>query len=171
MKNQTTKLLKYINLATIWILIFSVFTYANLPSLNADSPQISGVAFFDTQGNCVDPEGSGATFALTMTGDLQGCLYTFVEYSRCSPSGVYFEQGTETFVGNNGERFGTFRTTYNFEAKYRDCRNLVGEIVGRCQHPVVSDSGTGDFENVWGRLDFKDEVQTGNFLYRGHLLW
>lgn len=171
MQNQTMKLFKYINLATIWMLIFSVFTFANLPSLKAYNQQISGVAFFANPGECVGPEGTGSTFALTMTGDLQGCLYTFVEYARCSPSGVYFEQGTETFVGSYGGRVGTFRTTYNFEAKYRDCSNLVGEIVGRCQHPIVRDSGTDDFEGVRGRLDFKDEVETGSFIYRGHLNW
>lgn len=171
MQNQTVKQFRYINLTTAWILIFSVFTYAHLSGLRADNPQFSGIAFFDTQSDCAAPEGSGATFALTMTGSLQGCLYTFVEYSRCSPSGVYFEQGTETFVGSYGERYGTFRTTYNFEAKYRDCPNLVGEVVGRCQHPIVRNSGTGGFGGVIGRLDFKDEVQTGNFLYRGHLLW
>lgn len=45
MQNHTVKLFKYINLATIWILIFSVFTFANLPILKAPAQQISGVAF------------------------------------------------------------------------------------------------------------------------------
>jgi hypothetical protein len=100
-----------------------------------------------------------------MTGDLEGCLYTFVESAKCSPSGVYLETGTETFVGQGG----TFRTTYRFEAKYQDCANLAVEIHGRCQHPIIAGSGTGPFEGVTGRLDFKDDIEAGNFPYRGHL--
>ncbi len=170
MQTKTVKLLRSINLMTIWILIFSVFTYGNLPSLKAATEQISGVSYFANPGDCVDPEGTDSTYALIMTGDLQGCHYVFVQYARCSPSGTYFESGVETFVGSYGNRFGTFGTTYNFEAKYRDCPNLLGEVVGRCQHPVVRNSGTGDFEGIMGRLDFKDEISTGNFLYRGHLI-
>ena len=64
---------------------------------------------------------------------------------------------------------GTFRTTYQFTAKYEDCANLVGEIVGRCQHPLIASSGEGVFEGVTGRLDFKDDIEAGNFPYRGHL--
>ena len=42
------------------------------------------------------------------------------------------------------------------------------EIFGRCQHPIVAGSGTGVFEGVTGRLDFKDDIAAGNFPYRGH---
>ncbi len=38
-------------------------------------------------------------YALKKTGDLQGCLYIFVEYANCTQSGVYYERGVETFVG------------------------------------------------------------------------
>ena len=131
--------------------------------------QISGVALFEEPGECVDPEGMGDNYALDMDGALEGCLYTFVETADCSPSGTYRETGTELFVGEYNGEVGTFRTTYKFEAKYEDCPNLVGEIFGRCQHPIVEGSGTGVFEGVTGRLDFKDEVESGTFLYRGHL--
>ena len=141
------------------------------PALAEGATQISGVAFFDTRGTCDDLEGVGADFALIMTGDLEGCLYTFIETSENSPSGTYRETGTELFVGSfdGSEGTGTFETTYRFEAKYEDVDNLAGEIFGRCQHPIVEGSGTGIFEGVTGRLFFKDEVETGNFLYRGHL--
>jgi hypothetical protein len=141
------------------------------PAFAGGATQISGVAFFDTRGACDDPEGVGADYALIMTGDLEGCLYTFVGPADSSPSGTYRETGTETFVGSfdGSEGTGTFETTYRFEAKYEDVANLAGEIFGRCQHPIVKGSGTGIFEGVTGRLDFKDEVETGNFLYRGHL--
>jgi hypothetical protein len=139
------------------------------PALAGGATQISGVAFFEEPGECVDPEGVGDDYALDMDGDLEGCLYTFVETADCSPSGTYRETGTELFVGEYNGEVGTFRTTYKFEAKYEDCPNLVGEIFGRCQHPIVEGSGTGVFEGVRGILLFKDEVETGTYFYRGHL--
>ena len=75
------------------------------------------------------------------------------------------ETGTEIFVSEDG----TFETTYRFEAKYEDPANLVGEIFGRCQHKIVKGSGTGNFEGVTGRIDFKDDVEAGDFPYRGSL--
>ena len=136
-------------------------------ALAGGATQISGVASYADPGECVDPEGAGATYVpLDMTGDLDGCLYTFVDTTDTdsSPSGTYRETGTEIFVASNGA--GTFETTYRFEGKY----NLAGEeIFGRCQHPIVEGSGTGVFEGVSGQLFFKDEVETGTFFYRGHL--
>jgi len=139
------------------------------PTLAEGATQISGIGFFATPGECTDSEGNGSDFAQTITGDLDGCLYVFVETAKCSPSGAYRETGHETFVGQYTGEAGTFRTTYKFEAKYQDCPNLVGEIFGRCQHPIVANSGEGVFEGVTGRLDFKDDVEAGNFPYRGHL--
>jgi hypothetical protein len=140
------------------------------PALAQGATQISGVAFLDEADTC-DSSSMDAANALIMDGDgdLEGCLYTFVGPADCSPSGTYRETGTELFVGEYNGEVGTFRTTYKFEAKYEDCPNLVGEIFGRCQHPIVEGSGTGVFEGVRGRLDFKDDVETGEFLYRGHL--
>jgi len=43
------------------------------------------------------------------------------------------------------------------------------EVRGRCQHPVVRGSGTDGFAGVTGRVDFKDVVADGTYLYRGHL--
>jgi hypothetical protein len=144
-----------------------------LPSqaLAQGATQIAGIGYAAGDGTCSDPEGEGADFALTMTGDLEGCHYVFVESAVCSPSGTYRETGTETFVGQYNGAAGTFRTTYLFTAKYEDCPNLVGEIVGRCQHPIIAGSGRGVFEGVSGRLDFKDDIEAGNFPYRGHLRW
>ena len=111
----------------------------------------------------------GDDYALDMDRDLEGCLYTFVETADCSPSGTYRETGNELFVGEYNGEVGTFRTTYKFEAKYEDCPNLVGEIFGRCQHPIVEGSGRGVFQGVSGELFFKDDVVTGEYFYRGHL--
>ena len=137
---------------------------------NAGATQISGVGSW---GEC-DFEGQGADFALRLDGDLEGCLYVFVESSDCSPSGTYREEGREHFIGtyNNGEP-GSFWTNYKFEAKFEGCNEdgsfSGAEIFGRCQHPIENGSGTGVFEGVTGRLDFKDDIEAGDFPYKGHL--
>jgi hypothetical protein len=138
-------------------------------ALTRGATQISGVGFFAGPGECTDSDGLGSDFALKMTGDLVGCHYVFVRTAECRPSGTYRETGTEIFVGQYNGQPGTFRTTYQFTAKYEDCANLAGEIVGRCEHPVIASSGDGAFEGVSGRIDFKDDVVAGNFPYRGHL--
>jgi hypothetical protein len=136
------------------------------PALVGGATQISGVASFDDV-DVYDFRSRGADSALIMTGDLEGCLYTFVETAESSPSGIYRETGTELFVASDG--VSTFETTYRFEAKYEDVTDPATEIFGRCQHPIVEDSGTGIYEGVTGRIDFKDDVEAGNFPYRGHL--
>ena len=167
--------LTILTLITLAIVAFiGVVWTATSPALAEGATQISGVAFFADPGTCEDdPEGEGANYALVMTGGenmphLEGCLYTFVNPgAESSPSGTYRETGTETFVASDGS--GTFETTYRFEAKYEDVTDPATEIFGRCQHPIVEGSGTGIFEGVSGQLFFKDEVESGTFLYRGHL--
>lgn len=133
--------------------------------------QISGIAYWPNAGQCTDSEGAGSTYAVVMTGDLKGCHYTFVETAVCSSGGVYQETGTETFVGQYNGGSGSFRTTYRFTAKYADCANVAGELVGRCEHPIIVGSGKGIFAGVTGRLDMQDNIVVGDFLYRGHLQW
>ncbi len=53
-----------------------------------------------------------------------------------------------------------------FTAKFTETGD---QVFGRCQHPLVDGSGTGDFEGISGRLDFKDDVEAGTVDYRGHL--
>jgi hypothetical protein len=150
------------------LLIAAVFATPSTTQAEG-ATQISGIGYFALVGECTDPEGVGSDFALIMTGAFTGCHYVFVESARCSPGGAYFETGTETFVGTYNGQAGTFETTYRFEAKYLDCPNLVGEVNGRCQHPIVDGSGTGVFEGVRGRFNLKDDVDAGNFPYKGHL--
>ena len=138
----------------------------------AGATQISGVGFYATAGEC-DYESQGAAYAIRMTGDLQGCLYAFIDEYECSPSGTYREEGRELFVGTYNGQPGTFWTTYKFEARYEGCSEdgapLGAEIFGRCQHPIVAGSGTGVFNSVTGQLNFKDDIEAGNFPYRGQL--
>ena len=135
--------------------------------LAGGATQISGDARFDEAEPPVCAPVVGYDYALVMRGDLEGCLYTDVETAESSPSGTYRETGTELFVASDGS--GTFETTYRFEAKYEDVTDPATEIFGRCQHPIVKGSGTGDFQGVTGRIDMKDDIEAGNFPYRGHL--
>jgi hypothetical protein len=137
---------------------------------NSGATQISGVGFYATAGEC-DYISQGAAYAIKMTGNLQGCLYAFVDDFECSPSGTYREEGREYFVGSYNGEPGTFWTTYKFEARYEGCNGgpLGAEIFGRCQHPIVAGSGTGAFAGVTGQLNFKDDIEAGNFPYRGQL--
>ena len=157
------------------VVLIGAALLAPSPALAAGATQIAGTGFLAGENVCVDPvvdsAGDSADFALILEGDLDGCLYTFVDSADCSPSGTYRELGEELFVGQYLGSDGTFATTYRFEAKYEDCATLGGEIFGRCQHPIVEGSGTGVFAGVLGRLDFKDDVAAGNFPYRGHLRW
>ena len=134
--------------------------------------QISGVGFYAEQDEC-NAVSQGATYAVRMTGNLEGCLYVFVDDFDCSPSGTYRETGREYFVGTYNGGTGTFWTAYKFSSKFEGCAEdgsyLGSEIFGRCQHPIVVGSGTGVFKGVTGRMDFKDDIEAGNFPYRGHL--
>jgi hypothetical protein len=141
-------------------------------SNSTGATQISGIGYYATAAEC-DSESQGADFALTMTGDLDGCLYVFVDEFECSPSGTYREVGREKFVGTYNGQSGEFWTTYRFEAKYEGCNedgSFEGlEILGRCQHPIAAGSGTGVFSGVTGQINFKDDIEAGNYPYRGHL--
>ncbi len=85
---------------------------------------------------------------------------------RSTPSGVYLETGQEIFIGTIDGAAGSFTTTYKFEAKFAPDG---AEIHGRCQHPIIEGSGTGAFAGATGRLNFKDIVETGEFVYKGHV--
>jgi hypothetical protein len=130
--------------------------------------RIRGIGEYAAPGQCVDPEGAGSDYAISMVGDLRGCLYAFIATSFCSPNGAYRETGSEVFVSHN-EQQGTFQTTYIFVARYADCENFVGEIMGHCYHPLVAGSGTDDFEGVTGVIRFWDDVVVGNFPYHGKI--
>ena len=143
------------------------------PANAAGTTQISGSGTYDTTGSeCGAPPLGFADYpGLTLTGDLEGCLYTDVVTSTDlgAPSGVYIETGRELVVATvNGVR-GTFTTTYRFESRWDPDVSTGAEVKGRCQHPITVGSGTGVFAGATGRLDFKDEVTTGLYFYRGHI--
>jgi hypothetical protein len=158
-------------LAALAVLVVGLSVALAAPA-SAGTIQISGVA---VPGQCPAPPPGYEEFVdlppLVMTGSLKGCLYTNVLTAKDNgaPSGVYQERGEEIFVGSlNGGTEGTFGTTYKFTGQWDP--DLSGsEVRGRCEHPIVAGSGTGGFEGATGRIDFKDDVAAGVFLYRGHI--
>jgi hypothetical protein len=152
-------------------------TMAGAAPASAGSKQISGVGVFDISGStCSAPPGGYADFVsyppIVLSGSLQGCWYTKVDTVKDNgaPSGVYLETGREVFVGSlNGGPVGVFTTTYKFESSWDPDVSTGSEVRGRCQHPIVAGSGTGGFAGATGRVDFKDVVADGTYIYRGHI--
>ena len=152
-----------------------LMTGLSAPANAAGTAQVSGSGYYDDAAGTecgVPPAGFDSYPGLVLTGDLEGCLYTDVLTSKFheAPSGIYIETGRELVVASlNGGPVGTFKTAYRFESKWDPDAATGVEVKGRCQHPLVAGSGTGAFAGATGRLDFKDEVSTGLFFYRGHI--
>jgi hypothetical protein len=53
-------------------------------------------------------------------------------------------------------------------SKVHDCADFV-EMAGRCQHPIIEDSGPAVFYGVTGRRDLEDDLAAGNFPYMGYV--
>jgi len=139
---------------------------------SASMVQISGVGVVASGEECQPAPAGYNDLTIVMSGSLTGCWYTRIESRKSNgpPSGVYQETGREIFIGSlNGGPTGQFGTTYRFEAKY-DPDIVTGvEVKGRCQHPIAAGSGSDGFASASGRVDFKDDVATGQLLYRGHI--
>lgn len=168
---------KWLVLMLMLTSLLAFFLFASAVSAHGTHQQIAGVGYFAGPGECEEAipnsKGNLPDFALVLTGDLEGCLYTYVEAGDCSPNGVYIEDGNEKFVGTTawGDE-GSFDTIYRFVAHFgsqEDCINFVNQVRGRCMHPIVAGTGTGDLEGVFGRLDFVDDVVAGTANYTGSL--
>lgn len=152
-------------------------TTSNSMTVPFNNLQISGRAVYDVSGSiCSGPPSGYADFVsyppLVLSGSLQGCWYTKVDTfkNNGAPSGIYLETGREVFVGSlNGGPSGVFTTTYKFESKWDPDVSTGTEVRGRCQHPLVAGSGTGGFAGATGRVDIKDIVADGSYIYRGHI--
>jgi hypothetical protein len=135
-----------------------------------EGTQISGLAYYAQPGEC-EAGGEGADYVLTMTGDFEGCVFTFIDKSECV-NGCYYEEGREHFVGTYKGKRGSFWTNYKSLGKYEGCSGGAptgAEILGFCVHPLVRGSGEGAFEGASGRYFMIDKVKAGNFPYRGTL--
>ena len=128
----------------------------------------------EAEGTLVDQCGDNSSlFTIEMSGNLVGCWYTDdLVVTQETPSGIYQERGTETFVGclvdDDGVELacGSFSTTYKYTGKFAPDGT---QYHGRCQHPIVAGSGTGGFMDATGRIDMKDDVVNGVFNVHGHL--
>jgi len=142
------------------------------PQAGATTNQLSGVGIFDATGACPKPPAGFEDFTMVMTGSLEGCWYTDIIGTKDNgtPSGLYQERGEEVFVGSlDGGPVGTFSTTYKFTSKWNPDVSTGSEVRGRCEHPIGAGSGSGGFAGATGRVDFKDDVATGEYIYRGHI--
>ena len=111
----------------------------------------------------------GSDYALSMTGDLEGCLSVFVEGFECKALDdydLYSERGREVFVGNLHGKQGRFRTTYTFDGAmakgFCESFELSLEVAGGCSHKVKGRSGV--FKDAEGLIKFFDVIAgvTGN---------
>ncbi len=111
------------------------------------------------------------------SGDLSGCLYGVRGDGAVTPGGQVSMRADEVFVGCLGDRCGSFALEAHITSRWDGLPGVGDQINGRCQHKIVSGSGTGDFAGVEGRLDFVDILERdddGNLIslsfdYRGHL--
>ncbi|MGH8134985.1 MAG: hypothetical protein ACRER4_01460 [Steroidobacteraceae bacterium] len=105
----------------------------------------------------------GSDLAITMTGDLEGCLSVFVQGFSCRELGdfaLYSERGQEVFVGTLRGKQGRFRTSYTVEGAYAKgfCQSFDFslQLAGGCSHKVYGRSGV--FKEAEGLLSFLDVV-------------
>jgi hypothetical protein len=167
---KTGRSRKWLPLTLMFLGVLSIFVFVSTASAAGNSRRITAVAYFADETECDAPvtsaEGNSPDLIQIMTGDdLQGCLYVFVDSFTCSSNGVYVEYGRETYVGSGapGDN-GTFETTYRFVANFpseEECNTFTNQIRGRCQHPLVAGSGTGDYEGATGKFQLTDNIEEG----------
>ena len=133
------------------------------PALAAGATQVSGEI------GAVECDDLGADYVIPIVGDLEGCIHGWVTSYQAQPGGTYKEIADELFVGSWGGLEGTFEMTETLIAKFDGEPFASPQEHGRCKHPIVAGSGTGDFAGITGRLDFKDDVEVGTAYYTGHL--
>ena len=156
------------------LLVVPMLTVLAIPAHAQGNLQISGTAEFDADDFCGDPPAgfeSYVIFTLKLDGDFEGCLWTLAESGKVTNGNGYQERGQEVIEGclNDSEVCGRFETTYQFTSKWEGEPFASEQINGRCQHPIQWGSGTDGLENVSGRLDFKDDVEEGDFDWVGHI--
>ena len=145
----------------------AAFVFVSTASAEGVSRRITATGYFLGEEPCDAPitnaDGDSADLSLDFVGDLDGCLYIFVESFTCSSNGVYVEEGGEIYVGSGAPGDdGTFETTYRFVAHFaseEDCNAFNNQLSGRCQHPIVAGSGTGDYRGVSGKFQMTDNVE------------
>ena len=105
----------------------------------------------------------GSDYALSLTGDLEGCWSGFIQGYKCKELADYdlwLEKGREVFVGEFHGKQGRFRTTYTFEAAYAkgvcESFDFTLEVGGGCRHKVIG--GSGVFADAEGLIKYIDVI-------------
>jgi hypothetical protein len=105
----------------------------------------------------------GSDYALSLTGDLEGCWSTFIQGHKCKALAdydLYFEEGREEFLGKYRGKKGEFRTTYTFEGVYAKgfCQSFdpTLELGGGCNHKI--DGVSRVFADAKGLIKFIDVI-------------
>jgi len=138
----------------------------SIPVAASTTPVSGTFVLDDTHSTCPDPPAAYSDYdPFIISGDLEGCWYTHIDRARDlgPPSGLYLEVGRELFVGHLrvGDD-GTFTTTYRFKSQWDPDAATPTEIWGRCQHLIVSGSGTGGLQGVTGHLARTDIASDGS---------
>lgn len=154
------------------VAVFAV-TAAPVGATSTTSVTATGV-YVDIGTTCPGPPAGFEDFTsyapLYMTGELEGCWYTRIDWSWDvgAPSGLYFEIGREVFVGRLlGGRVGTFSTSYTFESRWSPDAATGKELWGHCQHTIRAGTGTEGLRGISGFLARTDVVADGSARYRG----
>ena len=105
----------------------------------------------------------GSDWAISLTGDLEGCWSGFIQSYRCKELqdyALWVEKGREVFVGKFRGEQGRFRTTYTFEGAYAKgvCQSFdfTTEVGGGCTHRVIG--GSRVFAGSKGLIKFIDVI-------------
>ena len=178
---STRRLLTRVVVSTL-LLLASTNGFSGAAASADGATQVSGVAFpWPVAPATCDPGALGAVdYVLAMpagSGDLVGCLYGVRHPAGQTPGGPISTRADEVFVGCWGETCGSFALTAHITGNWEGAPGVSDQKNGRCQHKIVSGTGSGGFTGVEGRLDFKDilirddsgSVVGVEFDYRGHL--
>ena len=174
------------NLHSITALAFAILLAGGSTALASEDKSVF-VSGNSTFSDCGVP---GSDYAILLTGDLEGCLSTFVQGFKCKELAdydLYLEKGREVFIGTLHGKQGRFSTDYTFDGAYAKgfCQSFDAslEVGGGCIHKI--ERGSGAFRNAEGVITFIDVIAgvtgdpvtgafaagTGgnNFLYSGRL--
>ena len=147
------------NLHSITALAFAILLAGGSAALASKDKSVF-VSGNSTFSDCGVPE---SDYAILLTGDLEGCLSTFIEGSKCrelADYDLYLEHGREVFIGTLNGKPGRFSTDYTFDAAYAKgfCQSFDAslEVGGGCIHKIQR--GSGAFRNVEGVIKIIDVI-------------
>ncbi len=108
----------------------------------------------------------GADYTIFMTGDIEGCVYGIILSEQYEEeSGEYQSRDHETFIGTLDGLSGSWEMDEAFWAVFDT--ETGDQLSGRCEHPIIEGSGTGDFATADGELRFVDNVENHTAVYFG----